>query len=165
MEVMVKDMHEVMIDIITEAKHKPYGWKSIIGQDRRTFSEDISIYHPDAGLYKIKRYAKSPFLYEGVGAKIARRIDDLPIGETSTQFEIVQVDIKRLIEGVLRSVDPVQAFLEAQSTDLEIDRVMSGPVRRSDALNTQLAQIFPDENKLLNQSYNKLTADRFKHYG
>ncbi len=165
MDMTIKDMNELLRDIIQEAKHQPYGWKSIIGHDSLAQAEDICLFHPDVGLYRVKRYQKSPLEFEGVGAKIARRVDDFPIGHTDSKFEVIQLDMKRLLERVLHSPDPIDALMQAQSSEVDMDLIMSGPVKRSDPLMSHITDIYPDEDKLLRKKFRKLTEERFKHFG
>lgn len=164
METTVKDMNELLRDIIQEAKRRPYGWKSITGHDKLAHAEDICLFHPDVGLYRVKRYQKSPLEFEGVGAKIARRVDDFPIGDADSRFEVIQLDMKRLLERVLRSPDPLDALMQAQTSDVDVDLIMSGPVKRSDPLLSHITDTYPDEDKLLRKKFQKLTEERFKHY-
>jgi len=158
-------MNEVLRDIIAEAKRFPNGWKSVIGYDQLAHAEDICIFHDDAGLYKLKKYNINPFRVDGVGAKLARRVDALPLGEPTAKFEIVQVDVKRLIERVLRSPDPAEALLKARHTDLDVDVLMSGPVERDQLMSNHISQMFPDEDRLLRKKFSKLTYDKFSYYG
>jgi hypothetical protein len=116
------------------------------------------------GLYRVKRYQKSPLEFEGVGAKIARRVDDFPIGDADSRFEVIQLDMKRLLERVLKSPDPLDALMKAQSSDVDIDLIMSGPVKRSEPLMSHITDTYPDEDKLLRRKFRKLTEERFKHY-
>jgi hypothetical protein len=161
----VKGMNEVLRDIIAEAKRFPQGWKSVVGYDRLAHAEDICIFHDEAGLYKFKKYNVNPFKVDGVGTKLARHVDSLPMGAPTGKFEIIQVDVKRLIERVLRSQDPAEALLKARHTDLDVDVLMSGPVGQDQAISTHISQMFPDEDKLLRKKFRNLTSDNFGHYG
>jgi hypothetical protein len=164
MEPEVKDLNGVLRDIIAEAKRRPYGWKSVLGRDDRTLSEDICLFHPEVGVYQLKRYSKSPFEFDGVGAKVAKHIDDLPFGHTDSKFEILQVDIKGLIDRVLKAPDPIDALMRAQQAELNIDMLVSGPVKRSDALMSHITESFPDHNKLLRRRFQRLTEERFGYF-
>jgi hypothetical protein len=161
----VKGMNEVLRDIIAEAKRFPHGWKSVVGYDHLVHAEDICIFHDEAGIYKLKKYDVNPFRVDGIGAKLGRHIDALPLGAPTAQFEIVQIDMKRLIERVLRHQDPVEALLKARQTDLDVDVLMSGPVEQDQLMSAHISQMFPDDDKLLRKKFRNLTSDNFGHYG
>jgi hypothetical protein len=71
----VRDWEDILEDV-AESKADPSGWRAVGGDRSRGIGEDLYLGHPDVGAYQIKTYAKNPYQVEGVGAQIARRIDD-----------------------------------------------------------------------------------------
>lgn len=71
----VRDWQDVLADVV-DSGADPDGWHAVAGDRRRGVGEDLFLGHPSAGVYHLKTYAKNPFEVEGVGARVARRIDD-----------------------------------------------------------------------------------------
>ncbi|MDX1744612.1 MAG: hypothetical protein R3324_01630 [Halobacteriales archaeon] len=71
----VRDWQDLVTDVV-EGDANPDGWRAIAGTRERGVGEDLFLGHPDAGLYFLKTYAKNPFEVRGVGAQVARKIDD-----------------------------------------------------------------------------------------
>ena len=71
----VRDWQDILGEIIEESDDRN-GWRAIAGQRSGGVGEDLYLGHPGAGLYHLKTYAKNPYEVRGVGARVARRIDE-----------------------------------------------------------------------------------------
>ncbi|WP_049986892.1 hypothetical protein [Halobellus rufus] len=71
----VRDWQDILADV-TDADVDPDGWRAVAGERRGGLGEDLYLGHPNAGVYALKTYAKSPVELRGVGGRVARRIDD-----------------------------------------------------------------------------------------
>ncbi|MFT4946283.1 MAG: hypothetical protein ACI8TL_000517 [Natronomonas sp.] len=71
----VRDWEDILRDVV-ESEAEPGGWRAVGGDRRHGIGEDMYLGHPAVGAYQLKTYAKNPFQVEGVGAKVARSIDD-----------------------------------------------------------------------------------------
>ena len=88
----IREWQDVVADVI-ERDVDPQGWRAVGGVRARGVGEDIYFGHPRAGLFQIKTYAKNPFEVRGVGARVARRLDDeigsfLPEDDGTGRFAI-----------------------------------------------------------------------------
>jgi len=70
----VRDWQDIIGDVM-ESNADPGGWRAVGGDRASGIGEDMYIGHPSAGVYQLKTYAKNPMSVEGVGSKVARRID------------------------------------------------------------------------------------------
>jgi hypothetical protein len=71
----VRDWQDIMTDVV-ESDADPEGWRAVGGDRSGGLGEDLFIGHPGAGVFQVKTYAKNPFEVQGVGARVARRIDE-----------------------------------------------------------------------------------------
>ncbi|MEF8814180.1 MAG: hypothetical protein V5A55_10225 [Halovenus sp.] len=71
----VREWEDILQDV-AESNADPAGWRAIGGDRAGGIGEDLYLGHPDVGAYQLKTYARNPFEVEGVGARVARRIDD-----------------------------------------------------------------------------------------
>jgi len=81
----VRDWQDIVRDVV-ESDADPEGWRAVAGDRRRGLGEDFYLGHPAGGVYHLKSYAKNPFEVRGVGARVARRVDEdidplLPTGD------------------------------------------------------------------------------------
>jgi len=88
----VRDWQDILDDV-TAANADPDGWRAIAGQRRDGVGEDLYLGHSGVGVYHLKTYAKNPYDVRGVGAKVARKIDDdidphLPTEELRRRFAV-----------------------------------------------------------------------------
>jgi len=88
----VRDWQDILDDV-TDANTDPEGWRAIAGQRQDGVGEDLYLGHPGVGVYHLKTYAKNPYDVRGVGAKVARKIDDeigthLPDEELRRRFAV-----------------------------------------------------------------------------
>ena len=71
----VRDWTDILNDVV-ESDAEPSGWRAVGGDRRGGIGEDLYIAHPAVGAYQLKTYAKNPYDVDGVGARIARHVDD-----------------------------------------------------------------------------------------
>ncbi|MFC6724573.1 hypothetical protein ACFQE1_09340 [Halobium palmae] len=88
----VRDWQDILDDV-TEGRVDPDGWRAVAGNRREGVGEDFYLGHPSRGVYHLKTYSKNPYDLKGVGARVARKVDDgidpmLPTGEDSGRFAV-----------------------------------------------------------------------------
>ncbi len=71
----VRDWQDILADVV-ESDADPAGWRAVGGDRSGGIGEDLFIGHPEAGVFQLKTYARNPFQVEGVGSRVARRIDE-----------------------------------------------------------------------------------------
>ncbi|KAB1198803.1 MULTISPECIES: hypothetical protein [Haloferax] len=71
----VRDWQDILSDVVDESRDSS-GWRAVAGNRRQGLGEDLFLSHRDIGVYQLKTYAKNPYEVRGVGARVARRIDD-----------------------------------------------------------------------------------------
>jgi len=71
----VKNWDDILSDVI-ESDRDPEGWRAIAGQRESGVGEDLYLGHPAGGVYQLKTYAKNPAELRGVGAQVARKVDE-----------------------------------------------------------------------------------------
>jgi hypothetical protein len=71
----VRDWQDILDDVVDSGADAD-GWRAIGGDRASGIGEDLYLGHADAGVYQLKTYAKNPFEVDGVGARVARRIDE-----------------------------------------------------------------------------------------
>ncbi len=113
----IKKRTEILDDIIRDAHKHPTGWHATFGKNTRHHTTDTYIFHRKCGIYLLKEYQKNPFHTRGVGAKLARKIDDdiLTSGTSHkpTNFGIIQGDIPRIMNNIKRGIPPTEILTAA----------------------------------------------------
>ncbi|WP_181686526.1 hypothetical protein [Halorhabdus salina] len=71
----VRDWQDILEDVV-ENDTDPDGWRAVGGDRANGIGEDLYLGHPSVGVYQLKTYAKNPFEVQGVGAEVARKLDD-----------------------------------------------------------------------------------------
>jgi hypothetical protein len=71
----VRDWQDIVRDVVEEAAD-PEGWRAVAGDREGGLGEDLYLGHPDSGVYQLKTYARNPFDVQGVGTRVARRVDE-----------------------------------------------------------------------------------------
>jgi len=71
----VRDWQDILTDVI-EGDRDPEGWRAVAGQRQRGVGEDLYLGHPAAGVFHLKTYAKNPYELQGVGTRVARKVDE-----------------------------------------------------------------------------------------
>ena len=173
----VRDWQDILADV-TDGSVDPDGWRAIAGQRRQGVGEDLFLGHPAIGVYQLKTYAKNPYEVKGVGAKVARRIDDeleplLPGRDDGGRFAVRQPPenedqaetmAKRLTE-TLRVHSEAPTTPDDLFTDVmeAIDSPAYGPMEfelsdRPDRLDT-LSDTFEEAESLLSAELDDLIDD------
>jgi hypothetical protein len=75
----VRSWQDILEDV-AESRADPDDWRAVAGRRDGGVGEDLYLGHPQVGLYHLKTYAKNPYDLRGVGARVARKVDD-EIGE------------------------------------------------------------------------------------
>jgi len=88
----VRDWQDILEDVV-ESKADPDGWRAVAGDRREGLGEDLFFGHPRVGVFQLKTYAKNPYEVKGVGACVARKLDDeigsfLPQQNTGGRFAV-----------------------------------------------------------------------------
>lgn len=71
----VRDWTDILKDVV-ESSAEPTDWRAVAGQRDQGVGEDLYLAHPATGVFQLKTYAKNPFEVKGVGAKVARSVDE-----------------------------------------------------------------------------------------
>ncbi|MFB6270207.1 MAG: hypothetical protein ABEH83_09705 [Halobacterium sp.] len=71
----VRDWEDIVSDVV-ESSADPDDWRAVAGDRESGVGEDFYLGHPSQGVYHLKTYAKNPFEVRGVGARVARKVDD-----------------------------------------------------------------------------------------
>ena len=71
----VRDWDDILGDVV-ESDADPAGWRAVGGDRRGGIGEDLYLAHPAVGTFQLKTYSRNPYQVQGVGARIARSIDD-----------------------------------------------------------------------------------------
>ncbi|MFC4553364.1 MULTISPECIES: hypothetical protein [Halorussus] len=82
-----------IVDDVTDERVDPEGWRAVGGTRSGGVGEDLYLGHPRGGLYLLKTYAKNPYDVRGVGARVARKLDDeigtfLPEKDREARFAV-----------------------------------------------------------------------------
>ena len=169
--VNIKSRKDILNDIITDAKKHPKGWKATFGKDNELFSNDYYISHPDSGIYLLKEYQKNPYVIKGLGAKIARHIDDdieTTIHKNSGDFGIVQGNIHKIIRNIEKGISPQRIFDEAlKGRDLGLSIPVRGHASMSMDTFSHLQDTLSTKTKRLDSKFEKMLTDEgiYTSYG
>lgn len=172
----VRDWQDILDDVV-ESNADPRGWRAVAGDRTRGLGEDLYLGHPNAGVYVLKTYAKNPFEVRGVGARVARRIDDdidpyLPTSDHGRfavnrppEDEDDAEEKARTLEQVLKAhsdapTTPADLFDDVMET---LDSPAFGPMEyafddRPDDLDG-LAGTFEDAEELLDAEFEDLVEE------
>jgi len=71
----VRDWQEIVEDVV-DSDVDPAGWRAVGGDRAGGVGEDTYLAHPAVGVLQFKTYPRNPFEVEGVGARVARRVDE-----------------------------------------------------------------------------------------
>ncbi|QPV62568.1 hypothetical protein I7X12_17830 [Halosimplex litoreum] len=71
----VRDWQDILEDVV-ESDADPGGWRAAGGDRASGIGEDLYFGHPSVGVFQVKTYARNPYEVQGVGAEVARKIDD-----------------------------------------------------------------------------------------
>jgi flagellar motility protein MotE (MotC chaperone) len=71
----VRDWQDILDDVV-ESDNDPDQWRAVGGDRRNGIGEDLYLAHPSTGVFHLKTYAKNPYEVQGVGSRVARKVDD-----------------------------------------------------------------------------------------
>ncbi|MFC4359219.1 hypothetical protein ACFO0N_14835 [Halobium salinum] len=167
-----------ILDDVTEGRVDPDGWRAVAGDRQRGLGEDLCLGHPARGLFHLKTYSKNPYDVKGVGARVARKVDDgidplLPDRESAGRFAVNRPpededeakSMATRLEETLRVHGEVPTTGEDLFTDVmeALDSPAFGPMEyefadRPDRLDG-LADEFEAAEELLNAELDDLVED------
>ena len=106
----VRDWQDILGDVV-ESDADAGDWRAVAGDRRGGPGEDVFLGHPSVGVYQLKTFAKNPYEVQGVGARVARSVDEdldplFPDGDSGGRF------------GVNDGVDDAEEATE-RATELE----------------------------------------------
>ncbi|PSQ02834.1 hypothetical protein BRC94_00890 [Halobacteriales archaeon QS_5_70_17] len=172
----VRDWQDILNDVV-ESDTDAGGWRAVAGDRRDGVGEDMYLGHPSGGVYQLKTYAKNPFEVRGVGAEVARHIDDdldpLFPNEASGRFGVQRPvgDEDEAEETVTRLQSVIETHRDAPTTpDAFFEDVMDavdspayGPIEydgydRPDGLD-DLADTFEEAEELLEADFEDVVRD------
>jgi hypothetical protein len=87
-----RDWQDIVRDVV-ESDADPDDWRAVAGDRRQGVGEELFLAHPGVGVSQLKTYAKNPYEVKGVGARVARSIDDeigpyLPNEDSPARFAV-----------------------------------------------------------------------------
>ena len=130
----VRDWQDIVKDVV-EADAEPADWRAVAGKRSGGLGEDLYLGHPNRGLFLLKTYTKNPFERKGVGARVARSLDEeigshLP-ADGDAMFAVQQRSDDDIEERARRVEETVKAHADAPTSpnDLFEDmmRAMDSP--------------------------------------
>ena len=106
----VRDWQDILGDVV-ESRADAGDWRAVAGDRRGGPGEDMFLGHPAVGVFQLKTFAKNPYEVQGVGARVARSVDEdldplFPDGDSGGRF------------GVNDGVDDAEEATE-RATELE----------------------------------------------
>ena len=164
---------------VVESNADPDGWRAVGGDRAGGIGEDLYVGHPGVGVFQVKTYAKNPYQVEGVGGRVARRIDDkldpLFPGEDDAKglFGVQQSpededeakekakDLETVVETHAEAPTTPQALFEDIMDAL--DSPAYGPMEfentdRPDSLD-ELSETFEEAEELLDAEFEDVISD------
>ena len=172
----IRDWHDILDDVV-ESDAKPDDWRAVAGTRARGVGEDMYLGHPDVGVFQLKTYAKNPFEVKGVGARVARSLDDeigsyLPedhdrrfaVQTTPADEDDAKTKAQRLEETIKAHADapttPDALFEDVMDA---IDSPAFGPLdyefaNRPDSMD-DLSESFEDAEELLEAEFEDIVRD------
>jgi len=173
----VRDWDDIVSDVV-DSGADPDDWRAVAGDRASGVGEDFYLGHPSQGVYHLKTYAKNPFEVHGVGARVARKVDDGLADFLPTEDDAGRFAVQSPVEGEDEAEEKaseleqvVQAHADAPSTpDAFFEDVMEtldspafGPMEydphgRPDRME-DLADEFADAEELLNSELDDIIED------
>ncbi len=160
----IKKRNEILNDVIHEGKKFPDGWNAISGKDKKRLSRDYYLFHPKAGMYLLKEYRKNPFQINGVGGKIARKIDqdiETDFKKNQGDFGIVQGNFQKILKNLEKGIKP-QSILDSaihRKKDLGIKIPVRGKVNSSKKVFENIDMNKNKNKKKIDNKFEKIAYD------
>ncbi|CAI49564.1 uncharacterized protein NP_2946A [Natronomonas pharaonis DSM 2160] len=173
----VRDWQEILEDVV-ESDAEPSGWRAVAGDRRGGVGEDMFLGHPSVGVFQLKTFAKNPYEVQGVGSRVARKVDDeldplFPGEESGGRFGVNQAfeDTDEATERAKELETVIETHAEAPTTgDALFEDVMGaldspafGPMEydmydRPDELD-DLTDTFEEAEEVLSKELDDLIED------
>ncbi|WP_335998588.1 hypothetical protein [Halorientalis halophila] len=171
----VRDWQDILEDVV-ESDADASGWRAVGGDRASGIGEDLYVGHPDAAVYQLKTYAKNPFEVQGVGTRVARRIDedldDLFPSDDAGRFVVQQPveadeaeDVANELEEVIRAHADAPTTPDALFDDVmeTLDSPAFGPAEfeltdRPDGMD-ELAETFEEAEEMLDAELDDLVDE------
>ena len=71
----VRDWQDILDDVV-ETDRDPDQWRAVGGDRANGIGDDLYLAHPSTGVFQLKTYAKNPYEVQGVGTRVARKVDE-----------------------------------------------------------------------------------------
>ena len=71
----VRDWQDILGDVV-ESDADAGDWRAVAGDRQGGPGEDMFLGHPAVGVFQLKTFAKNPYEVQGVGARVARSVDE-----------------------------------------------------------------------------------------
>ncbi|WP_121821359.1 hypothetical protein [Halostella salina] len=173
----VREWDDIVEDVVDQDVD-PQGWRAVAGDRSGGVGEDLYVGHPSSGVYQLKTYAKNPFDVRGVGARVARSLDDeigsfLPAESEAGRFAVQSPpdDEDEAEDRATELEEVIRAHADAPTTPGDLfDDVMEaldspafGPMEydqydRPDELD-ELSATFEEADELLDAELDDLIDD------
>lgn len=171
----VRDWEDIVADVVDQ-NVEPDEWRAVAGDRAGGIGEDLYLGHPAVGMFHLKTYAKNPYQVQGVGTKVARKVDE-DIGsylpeQSDGRFAVrtapgdegeAEAMARRLEETVKAHADAPTTPDDLFSDMMEaLDSPAYGPVEydqhgRPSAL-SELATTFADAEEVLETEFEELVS-------
>ena len=88
----VRDWQDILEDVV-ESDADAGDWRAVAGDRQGGPGEDMFLGHPSVGVFQLKTFAKNPYEVQGVGARVARSVDEdldplFPDGDSGGRFGV-----------------------------------------------------------------------------
>jgi hypothetical protein len=169
----IKSRHEILNDIILQAKKHPLGWVAVFGRDERLLSDDYYIINPSVGVYIVKEYQKNPYELRGIGGKIiSRNINDEieeVIHKKRGEFGIIQGNIQKILRSLAAGIQPRTIFEAALrgGEDMGLRIPVKGSASISKESFNKLRELVSSKQKKIDLKFERMLMDAgiYRSYG
>lgn len=156
----IKSAAEILTELSRSKKKRGWASASLRASDH---AEEIYVAHPGMGLYQIRIYQKSPYEQVGVGAKIARKVDEgLMEGmlkESKMKFGVLSFTPRRIARAA-------KLMEEGRVHESFNSLIAVGGPSHGTAYVEELRELFPEENIKIKEEFRKKAFEEsFRHYG
>ena len=113
----VRDWQDILGDVV-DSRADAGDWRAVAGDRRGGPGEDMFLGHPSVGVFQLKTFAKNPYEVQGVGARVARSVDEdldslFPDGDSGGRFG-VNDGVEDAAEATERATE-LETVLEAHA--------------------------------------------------
>ena len=153
--IVIKTREETLKDVIKKAKETPKGWKATFRYDERLHATEYNILHPEVGLYQIKEWQKNPYKIQGVGSKIARRVDENLIDTPRGNFGIIKYSPRKILENITHE-KPLQCLLEDALLGEKQEGVEIALTGKMHNATNNISRRYKEKQKAINREIEKM---------